>query len=251
MTTAQPHHALPGTRARRRIYLMRHGEVNYRQPDGKTVFGDFDLSDEGAQQARLAGRFLSDVQFDLAVHTGLRRTRQTAELALAGRAVELREYKRLRELKGGNLAGLNAAQIESEFVYGTERAHHPDAAFPGGERYADFQVRIVPAFEQLVVEPGWRTLLVVAHAGTNGMILSWVTRGGLAGVAALEQDAACINIIDVDVIDGRIARRFLRAFNMTPYNLAKAGHYLTVAERIAWPDGKHPAPPAEDVAPRG
>jgi probable phosphoglycerate mutase len=73
---------------------------------------------------------------------------------------------------------------------------------------------------------------VVGHGGTNAVILAWVTRGGLAGLSAFEQDAGCVNIIDVDVIDGEIVRRMIRGVNLTPYNLAKHEHYLTVAERI-------------------
>ena len=58
------------------------------------------------------------------------------------------------------------------------------------------------------------------------------TRGGLAGLSAFEQDAGCLNIIDADIVDGDIVRRMIRAVNLTPYNLAKHEHYLTVAERI-------------------
>jgi hypothetical protein len=72
----------------------------------------------------------------------------------------------------------------------------------------------------------------LAHGGTNAVILARVTRGGLAGLSAFEQDAGCVNIIDADVVDGEIARRMLRAVNLTLCNLAKHQHYLTVAERI-------------------
>ena len=34
--------ALPGTRGRKRVYLMRHGEVNYRGTDGESILGWFD-----------------------------------------------------------------------------------------------------------------------------------------------------------------------------------------------------------------
>lgn len=115
-----------------------------------------------------------------------------------------------------------------------ERAAEPGAGFPGGETFAEFQGRIIPAFERLVLEPGWTTMLLVAHGGTNAMILSWFTRGGLAGLAAFEQDAGCVNILDVDVVDGEIVRRLIRAVNVTPYNYAKRDHFLTVAERIVY-----------------
>jgi broad specificity phosphatase PhoE len=223
---------LPGTRGRRRVYLMRHGEVSYVRHDGSTVFSDVTLNPEGEDQARLMGELLAEVPFDLAVHTGKTRTRQTLERVLAGRDVPVEQITELEELRGGSLEGISSERIEAEFVYGMERAAQPGAGFPGGESFADFERRVVPAFEALLRRPGWATALVVAHGGTNAMLLSWVTRGGLAGMGAFEQDAGCVNILDADLIDGEIVRRLVRAINVTPYNHAKLGHYLTVTERI-------------------
>ena len=224
---------LPGTRGRKRIYLMRHGEVSYRRPDGRTVFStQVTLTEEGAEQALVMRELLAEVALDLGVHTGLTRTRQTAELVLEGRALHLEEIAALREIQAGSIGHLSDERIDAEFTYGLERAGEPGAAFPGGESFAAFQGRIVPAFEALLRRPDWSTALVVGHGGTNAVILAWATRGGLAGLSAFEQDAGCVNIIDADVVDGEIVRRMIRAVNLTPYNLAKHEHYLTVAERI-------------------
>jgi probable phosphoglycerate mutase len=235
--------ALPGTRGRRRIYLMRHGEVSYHRPDGSTVFGDVELTDVGVAQAQAAGALLADVPFDVAVHTGLARTRRTAALVLAGRDVPMREIEALSELKGGSFDGLTEARIEAEFVYGMERAALPGAGFPGGETFADCQARVVPAFEALVLQGGWSTALVVAHGGTNALLLSWFTRGGLAGASCFEQDAGCVNILDVDVIDGEVIRRLVRAINLTPYDWMKREHLLTVTERIVGSRRRAASPP--------
>ena len=224
---------LPGTRGRKRIYLMRHGDVNYRRPDGRTVFStEAELTGEGVEQARLMHELLAPAPFDLGVHTGLARTRQTAELVLEGRCVRLEELAALSEMQVGSIEQLSDERIDAEFTYSLERAAEPGAAFAGGETFAAFEQRIVPAFEALLRRTDWTTALVVGHGGTNAVILAWVTRGGLAGLSAFEQDAGCVNIIDADVVDGDIVRRMLRAVNLTPYNLAKHEHYLTVAERI-------------------
>lgn len=224
---------LPGTRGRKRVYLMRHGEVSYRRPDGRTVFStEVPLTEEGMEQARVMRELLAEVPFDLGAHTGLTRTRQTAELVLEGRSVCLEEIAALREIQAGLIDHLSDERIDAEFTYGLERAAEPGAAFSGGESFAAFQDRIVPAFEGLLLRPDWTTALVVGHGGTNAVILGWVTRGGLAGLSAFEQDAGCVNIIDADVVEGEIVRRMIRAVNLTPYNLAKHEHYLTVAERI-------------------
>lgn len=224
---------LPGTRGRKRVYLMRHGEVSYRRPDGITVFStQVELNDEGAEQARQVHELLAEVPFDLGAHTGLTRTRQTAERVLAKRQIPLLEINALREIEVGSISEISDERIDAEFTYGVERAAEPGAAFLGGESFADFQDRVVPAFEAFLRLPDWTTALLIGHGGTNAVILAWVTRGGLAGLSAFEQDAGCVNIIDVDVIDGEIVRRMLRAVNLTPYNLTKHEHYLTVAERI-------------------
>ncbi len=224
---------LPGTRGRKRIYLMRHGEVSYRRPNGRTVFStQVALTEVGVEQARQMRELLAPVRFDLGAHTGLTRTRQTAELVLEGRDVYLEEISALRELQAGSIEHLSDERIDAEFTYGLERAAEPGAAFPGGESFAAFQDRIVPAFEAFLRRPDWTTALLVGHGGTNAVILAWVTRGGLAGLSAFEQDAGCLNIIDADIVDGDIVRRMIRGVNLTPYNLAKHEHYLTVAERI-------------------
>jgi broad specificity phosphatase PhoE len=224
---------LPGTRGRKRVYLMRHGEVSYRRPDGRTVFSpQVELTEEGVEQARQMHELLADVPFDLGAHTGLTRTHQTAALVLEEQKIQIEEINALREIEAGSIGHLSDECIDAEFTYGLERAAEPGAAFPGGESFADFQQRIVPAFETFLRRPDWTTALLVGHGGTNAVILAWVTRGGLAGLSAFEQDAGCVNIIDADIVDGEIVRRMIRAVNLTPYNLVKHEHYLTVAERI-------------------
>ena len=116
-------------------------------------------------------------------------------------------------------------------LYVLERAVDPDARWSGGEVIADFRGRIVAALENLLLEPGWSSLLLVAHGITNRAILSWVTRGGLEGMGAFEQDTCCLNIFDADVIDGAIKRRFIRQINVTPENLTKKGRYQTSLEQ--------------------
>lgn len=225
--------SLPGTRGRKRLYLMRHGEVSYHRADGRTVFSnEVDLTDEGVAQAQAMAATLKEVEFDFAAHTGVLRTRRTAEIVLAGREIAPRTIPELIEIQGGSIEGMTEERLEAEFVYGLERAALPGANFAGGETFVAFQGRVTGAIENLVRAPMWGTALIVAHGATNAMVLGWVTRGGLNGLGAFEQDAGCVNIIDVDVIDGEIIRRFIRALNVTPYNLPKVGRYLTVTEHI-------------------
>ena len=53
---------------RRRIYLMRHGHVDYFAP-GLTDPRGVPLTDEGVGQANAAGDALQHVEFDFAIHS--------------------------------------------------------------------------------------------------------------------------------------------------------------------------------------
>jgi broad specificity phosphatase PhoE len=225
--------ALPGTDGRRRIYLLRHGQVQYFNADGSARDPDqVLLTADGEAQARAMAALLSGIPFDRAVHTGLARSRQTLELVLNGRELPMEEVEGLRELRVGRLRHLTPEALDAEFVYGLERAAEPGAVFANGEAYAEAEARMLGAFQSLLATPGWSRLLLVAHDGTNRMLLGWVTGGGLASLGAFEQDPGCLNIIDVDIVAGRILRKLVKALNLTPANPAKHGNYKTSFEQI-------------------
>ena len=87
-------------------------------------------------------------------------------------------------------------------------------------------------------------MLVAAHEGTNRLILGWAATGcslneGLKAVRAFEQDPACINVIDFDMVpaaDGgigtEIQRSLIKSVNVTPYNYVKHGMNMTSLEAI-------------------
>jgi broad specificity phosphatase PhoE len=231
--------ALPGTKHRRRLYLMRHGHVDYF---GKHVreTGDIHtvvLTKRGRSEAEAAGRALSHIKFDRAVCSGLPRTRETAEVALSfvPDAPALEIDPDLVELKGGKLAPVTSreeliALMNSYFA----RAHEPGATnHDGGEVFTEAQARGVRGIERLLAADDWHVALVVAHEGINRLILSWACGAGLLAMSAFEQDTGCINIIDFDRFgaDGA-TRRLIKAVNLTPYNFLKHGMNLTSLEAI-------------------
>lgn len=226
---------------RRRIYLMRHGHVNYRRDVAKVGGADFvELTEQGKGEALAAGEALSAVKFDRAYSSGLPRTRVTAEKVLSYHddpVPLLGELPGMRELKGGGQGSqitidFNViAAIMQELM---SRAHEPGASMgPEGELFVDAQARAVASIEGLLGEPGWQTALVVAHEGINRILLSWMTDGGLGAVGAFEQDTCCINVLDFDLAeDGGIKRKIVKAVNLTPYNWIKHGMALTSLEAI-------------------
>ena len=227
--------SLPGTSDRRRIYLLRHGAVEYLNPDGTRVQDarGVGLNAAGRVQAALMAELLRDVEFDRVVHSGLPRARETAEIVLGDeRAHALEAAPEFREIHIGHIDQVPPDRIERELAYGFEAAAAPGAGLARGEPFREFFDRVVAGFENLLRQPGWSRLLLVAHGGTNRAILSWMARGGLDSLASFEQDEGCLNVLDVDVGNGEVLRRYVRVMNLTSYNLTKEGLYMTTLERI-------------------
>lgn len=223
---------------RRRIYLLRHGEAAYVADDG-TVTDDprnVPLTANGRIQARKQAAVLASVPFDRAICSGLPRTRETATLILAGRELALAEVPQLEEINGGERdqpVPDPAAWLE-HVANPWAGADHPEATFMGGERFVDFAARVTPAFDAIVADDSWQTLLLVLHGAVNRMIFNHVLGLGWQGRVTIEQDNCCINVIDVDSApDGAVSRFLIRTVNLTSYDLNKSDVFLTSMEQTA------------------
>ena len=206
---------------RRRLYLFRHGAVDYIGENGE-LLGDPDLvtlNARGVAQAKSMAEWFVDVHVDKAICTGLPRTRQTGEVILADRDIELEvvsELEEIRPIKGEVSGGYD---IVSDVAFSHWRAAQEDAAFLGGERYHDFYKRISAAMDALLLDPSWHDLAVFAHGGTNAAILGWATGVGLQAFGLLDQSTCCLNVIDFDVDDsGKVLRKTVRGMNITAYD---------------------------------
>lgn len=203
---------------RRRLYLFRHGAVKYIQPDGNWV-ADPDavsLTDKGRRQAEAMAALFAGIPVDKAVCSGLPRTRQTGQIVLADRDIEIGTEPGLEEIRPMQGEASGGYDIYSDVAFSHWRAVDEGAQFLGGERYADFYARICVAVHDLIAKPDWDNLAVFAHGGTNAAILGWVTGLGLTAFGLLDQATCCLNIIDFDVdADGQVIRKTLRAMNLT------------------------------------
>lgn len=143
------------------LFLARHGQSLFNV-DG-IVNGDpardRGLSPLGAREAGRLGSQLSGIWIDLCVTSEFPRARETARLALAGRAhlVAAVVDAGLNDVQIGDLEG------ESLDTYRAWKHAHPrDAPFPGGESLGDAARRYADALERLVARPE-ATILCVCH----------------------------------------------------------------------------------------
>jgi|SRR5579871_34543 len=234
-----------GTKSRRRIYLMRHGHVDYlaRHVVASGDIHSVPLTQRGRSQAEAAGRAFAHVELDRAVCSGLPRTRETAEIVLGlhAKKIDLETIPELVEIQGGKMQPVKSRdELIERMNQAFATAGQPGATnHEGGEFFADAQARAVNAITALLGEQGWRQMLIVAHEGINRLVLSWAAGAGLHAMGGFEQDTGCINILDFDLVRSEIVRPIIKAVNLTPYNYLKHGMNLTSLEAIFERDVAH------------
>jgi broad specificity phosphatase PhoE len=143
----------------RLFVFARHGEsvLNIE----RRINGDpsvvVPLTDEGETRAHKLGVEIANIGFDLCVHTRFSRTRQTAEIALAGRNVPFVVEPLLDDIDVGELEG---ETLEAYRAW--KHSHAREIPFPGGESLDDAALRYARAFRSLLALPH-DTVLVVTH----------------------------------------------------------------------------------------
>jgi broad specificity phosphatase PhoE len=141
-----------------RLYVIaRHGESTLNIE--KRVNGDpsvpVALTERGREAAKLLGQQLAHVPLDLCVHSRFGRTRETAEIALAGRDVPFEEDALLDDIYVGELEGCTLDEYREWKI--TKTRSDP---FPGGESLDDAARRYAQAYRKVLDRPEERVLIL-------------------------------------------------------------------------------------------
>ena len=188
---------------RRRIFLMRHGDVTYFDDSGRAIDPEsVPLNERGREEASAAGREFAaqKVRFDRVIVSGLPRTVETARRVLeaTGQSIDIETWPEWQEIRGGKLKDLTTADIERAFLSVFDGVVPEDMQFLGGETIAELLDRALPAVAKLREDRSWDTVLLVLHGGVNRALLSHaITAGGRAFFGHLSQATGCINALDV------------------------------------------------------
>jgi 2,3-bisphosphoglycerate-dependent phosphoglycerate mutase len=199
-----------------KIVLLRHGESEWNKENRFTGWTDVDLSPQGVEEARAAGRLLKaeGCAFDAAYTSVLKRAIRTLHLALEELdQVWLPVHKdwRLNERHYGALQGLNKAETAAKFgeaqVLAWRRSYDTpppaleksDPRYEGGDpRYRgvtvptteclkDTVARVIPYWESVLapaVRAG-RRLLVAAHGNSLRALIKHLDRVSDADIVGL------------------------------------------------------------------
>jgi broad specificity phosphatase PhoE len=139
--------------------IARHAESELNLE--RRVNGDpsrrVDLTEHGREEARQLGTQVANFPVELCVHTRFTRTRETAEIALAGREVPFVVEPLLDDINVGDFEG---APLEEYRAW--KHGHPRNVPFPGGESLDDAARRYAAGFRRLL-ERGEGVVLVVCH----------------------------------------------------------------------------------------
>ena len=180
-----------------RLVLLRHGESGWNRENRFTGWTDVDLSPQGVEEARSAGRLLKTegYAFDFAYTSVLKRAIRTLHLALEELDqlwIPVANDWRLNERHYGALQGLNKAETAAKFgeaqvlVWRRSYDTPPPALEPGDarheagdRRYAgvavprteclkDTVARVIPFWESTLAPAvrGGARLLIAAHGNS-------------------------------------------------------------------------------------
>jgi broad specificity phosphatase PhoE len=115
------------------------------------------LTEEGREEARQLGIQVANIPFDTCVHTRFPRTRETAEIALAGRDVPFEVEPFLDDIDVGEFDGRPVEEYRA-----WKHGHPRSVPFPGGESLDAAAARYARGWRALLARPD-RVVFVVCH----------------------------------------------------------------------------------------
>ncbi len=217
----------------RRLYLIRHGETLYG--------GEHHLTVEGFRQIEALGGLLAGVPLETIYASPLGRAQATAETIARHVQAPIVTVDALREIEPGAIGGDDFDAILARirgFFAGPETTW--DTPFLGGETYRQVRERVWPLIEDLGRRDDWRRVAVVAHGGVNNAVIGRLLGSQGPGLANVDQDFGCVNIIDF--FGGRPV---LRLLNFTVYDALKVALEAPSIDAVADLLGSSMAPVRE------
>ena len=154
-------------RASNGVYLARHGRTTYNKEGRFQGQQQVPLDDLGRAQAIELAEHAVGYGFAALWTSPLLRARETADAVAARTGLQPREDARLMETDAGDWTDRTFADVsaESPDLFAAFANADPDFAFPGGESFAEQELRVAEALDE--VEAAALPALVVCH----GMVI--------------------------------------------------------------------------------
>lgn len=180
------------------LYLIRHGEVEHAAEGRFFGHTDVALSATGLRQVEALAHQLAPEPLEAVYASDLQRARQSATPLAEARRLTPVIVPALREMAMGRWEGLTFREI---------REREPEALrdwladlaafpFPGGESVEQLRARVLPALREILARHAGGRVAVVAHGGSNRVILAEALGLPLGHLLRLAQDYAGWSVVE-------------------------------------------------------
>jgi broad specificity phosphatase PhoE len=181
-----------------RLLLVRHGEV-VAEAQGKFLgFTDVGLSPHGREQLALLARRLPGPAPERVFCSDLERAVDSARILCRGSSLVPEERSVFREMDMGDWDGKDWREIDRRYP-GRKKFHFSNLNefhFPNGEYWNPFRNRVLRGLREIIRENPGKTIVLVAHAGVNRIVLAQALKLPYKNMFFIEQAYACLNIIE-------------------------------------------------------
>ena len=177
------------------LYLMRHGAIEWPEPDCFIGQTDAPLGEEGRHQIALLRAHVAKIEVDSVWSSDLSRARQTAEMLFPERLIQTRPE--LREINLGEWEGEPRSRIRAEHpeLWNARGRNFAEFRPPGGESFNDVLNRAKPCVERLCAEPSG-PVLAVTHAGVIRVLICDLLGIPISNLFRIQVDYGGLTIID-------------------------------------------------------
>lgn len=160
-----PRKTTPKPSAGTTVLLVRHGQT---PTTGTTLPGrarGLHLADKGHEQAAAAAGRIGTLDKVTAVYASpLERTRETAAPIAKARGLRVVADKGLLECDFGEWTGAKLGDLRKRPEWKTVQQYPSGFRFPGGESFAEMQVRMTATLGRLAARHPGETIVAVSHA---------------------------------------------------------------------------------------
>lgn len=186
------------------VYLLRHGHVD--NGGEKKYLGRTDVSLDvlGKEQAKELRDYFNTIHIDMFFTSPLKRCIQTTHILCLGGKRHYQSIEAFSEIDMGDWENVTMSYIQSHYpeLYIQRGEDLEYFTPPNGESFHDVAKRARDAFDAITHHASG-TIIIVAHAGVNRIILSHIMGIAINDMFSIEQPYACVNELIWDYKSGQ------------------------------------------------
>jgi len=181
-----------------KLYLIRHGEVEWNRENSYIGATDLPLNDEGKKQAALLADRLAQHKVSAVYSSDLIRARETAEIIAERFGLQVIMVPQIREVNYGEWEGVSETKLPTSHpeIYHDWRVNPAEVRIPGGETFAELRDRAFSAFRRIAESHPSEDVVIVGHKSVNRVILCCLMGIDINRYKQIAQGNAALNVIE-------------------------------------------------------